>query len=91
VWGLVRSARIELPHIRLVCMDVAGTSSTTEAAARLLGRELAAAEGVEVVYRDGVRHTPKLALERPADASLLAAESPHADGRGCALITGGLG
>lgn len=58
-WGLLRSARLELPQLRLVTLDVDSTASTWKQALAVLDAALDASED-EVAWRDGRRYVPRL-------------------------------
>ncbi|KAB2575939.1 Narbonolide/10-deoxymethynolide synthase PikA1, modules 1 and 2 [Lasiodiplodia theobromae] len=58
-WGLLRSARLELPQLRLVTLDVDPTASTWKQALAVLDAALDASED-EVAWRDGRRYVPRL-------------------------------
>ncbi|KAK0663601.1 Narbonolide/10-deoxymethynolide synthase PikA1 [Lasiodiplodia hormozganensis] len=58
-WGLLRSARLELPQLRLVTLDVDPTASAWKQALAVLDAALDASED-EVAWRDGRRYVPRL-------------------------------
>lgn len=58
-WGLLRSARLELPQLRLVTLDVDSTASAWKQALAVLDAALNASED-EVAWRDGRRYVPRL-------------------------------
>lgn len=59
VWGLVRSARLEFPQLRIVTLDVDPTETAFEQALHLIDAVLDSSED-EVVWRSGSRYVPRL-------------------------------
>ena len=103
LWGLVRSARIELPGALLRCVDTDDWSHGTRhghperAATQVLNELNLGDSSMEVSYRQGVRFTPSLSLSMVIPTSTVTAAPSEVspswlrDGRGVVLITGGLG
>ena len=99
VRGLVRTARIEMPRARLMCIDTDAIGRAAELATQVW-REVTAGDGnLEVAYRNGIRWVPKLVLKTPDERTNAAhggvggskALQGNAFELGTAVITGGLG
>ena len=97
IWGLIRSARMEMPRVTIKTVDVA-VEAGTEEIAKAVAAELQGPEGdLEVAYTAEGRCVPRL-LEAPQNEA--AAMQKHdamrdADSaavkKGFSLVTGGLG
>jgi len=96
LWGLVRSARIELPGTQLLCVDTDdwGHGSVERTANRVMEELILADGSFEVAYRQGVRFAPSLGLSTIIPTRTLAMvdhDSWLCESKGAVLITGGLG
>ena len=98
IWGLIRSARMEMPRVTIKTVDVA-VDAGPEDIARAVAAELQGPDGdVEVAYTAEGRCIPRL-LEAPQNVALAMqrsdamrdADSASEVKKGAQLVTGGLG
>ena len=98
VYGIIRTARIEMPKVKLITIDTdllaleedVVEKSYRQVAAQVVHELQCGDDNTEVAYRRGVRWVPKLLLSREAAGPLSHPPSLELE-NGVTLITGGLG
>jgi hypothetical protein len=97
IWGLIRTARIEMPKTNILCIDSDQVFMQSPTDINILADQLLhelnifGSDSLEVAFRGNSRFIPRLKLFTPITLNHSQQSFIFTDQNGVALITGGLG